>query len=330
MKRFFLFLALCIVFVQCRHSEIKLPIYNLTENSSIDMIADTILFTKIKCLTFQYNRLFFTNPVYDQIVSLDKNLRLDKLMGVQGRGPKNLLQISQFSIQDSLIYMLNSANGRINIYSIEGTFVSEVSLSNDLLFVPRMRHCFFDNHIIGSSGVANAPLSKYNIYTQEQTLFGEPYKFDSPMQTQIRNSRFTGKAGNRLVAVSDNQPYIEIYDQESLDLVVRYDFSHIAQVQKVIQYNESRNLPDNSMAVLTGDIYTTNQHLYTLFYERIDGEFFANQIIKFKISPEIKPVSIYKLPGEIYTTFCVSEEDNIVYAYCEDMNTIGAYQISRK
>lgn len=322
MNRFFLLFVVCLFFVQCSHE--KLPVYDLAVSKQKGIIGDTLLFKEISCLTFYRSKLYFSNPVYDHIVSLDKNFNLDTIFGKKGRGPNEFMNVSQFSMDDSLIYVLNRINGRVNIFSTEGKNISEISLSNSILFRYNCRFCFADNHIIGFSSVAETPLTKYNIYTKEQTLFGKMYQFPTPKQTSIRNSRFTAKVDNSYIVVSDNLPRIEIYNQDNLEQIVQYDYSDIPQVKNSIEATEMKfKKADNSYQILCKDIYATSQHLYILF---VDNN--INQIIKFEIYPVIKPVSVYKLPGKWFTTFCVSEEDNIVYAYEYTENTLGAYLIN--
>ena len=329
MKNFVLFLILCFFFAQCTRE--KLPVYYLAESKQIDVIADTLLFVDINCLTFHDEELYFTNPVTDQIVSLDRNFNLKKILGKKGQGPNELLNIGQFAICDSLISVLNGSNGRINIFSTEGNIISEVSISKSiLLFDSNYRYCFTGNDIIGSSSIADAPLSKYNIYTKEQTLFGKTHVFPTPKQTSIRNNRFTAKMDNRLIVVSDNLPFIEIYDSDNLEQSVQYDYSDIAQVRSSIQAIENkRDQTDNSYRRLCEDIYVANQHLYLLLIDYSNDDFNVNQIINFDIYPDIKPVCIYKLQGKYFTTFCISEEDGAIYAYHHTDNTLRVYLINQ-
>lgn len=321
----YLFLVLCFSLLQCTHEK-ALPIHNLTLSKQIEDVADTLLLHDVTCLTFHDNKLFFTNPVYDHIVSLDKNLDLLKIIGTQGEGPGQLLSISQFAIDDSLISVLNGRNRRINVFSVAGDPVSETAISSSILFDLNYRYCFIDADIIGCSPAAETPLSKYNIYTKEQTLFGEIYQFPTSKQTEIRNRRFMVKMDTRLIVVSDNLPSIEIYDQDNLERISLYDYSGIGQIEKNIQAIESKSgITDNSYCVLIQDVYVTDRHLYVLLNDFTNNDFKANQIIKFDIHPDIKPVALYKLPGDYFSTFCVDEEDGVVYAYHHTENMLGAY-----
>jgi hypothetical protein len=61
-----------------------------------------------------------------------------------------------------------------------------------------------------------------------------------------------------------------------------------------------------------------------------NDDFIVNQIIKFDFLSDMKSVCIYKLPGKYFTTFCISEEYDIVYAFSHTDNTLGAYKIENE
>ena len=83
--------------------------------------------------------------------------------------------------------------------------------------------------------------------------------------------------------------------------------------------------------MICGAININNQHLYILNKTYTDENMpNANHIIKFETSPIIKPVDIYKLPGIFFTTFCVDEDEKVIYAYNIVDNTIGKYLIPKK
>lgn len=328
MKNLFWIVILWLSFTQCSREE--LPIYHLTAAKQVEVVSDTLLLHDIKCLTFHENRLYFANPVYDQIILLNKDLGFENVFGKKGKGPNELLGVNQFAVNDSLISVLNVLNRRINVFSTTGTPVSETVIASSIMFDPSYRYCFIDTAIIGCSFVAETPLSKYDIYTKRQTLFGETYEFSTPKQTQIRNNRFTSKVAEGFIAVSNNLPSIEIYNQHNLERIAHYDYSDISQVKHSIQAIEEKpDHEDNSYRHLCEDIYVTNQHLYVLLIDYSNNNFNVNQIIKFEINPVIKPVAIYKLPGKHFTTFCVSEEEGVIYAYRYTDNTLGAYPINQ-
>lgn len=328
MKNIFWSLTIGLFFIQCSHT--KLPIYDLIEFRRIDIVSDTLLFNDIKCLTFYDSSLYFTNPVYDQIVVLNKKLGLERILGKRGNGANELLGINQFAMRDSLISVLNVSNQRINIFSTNGKLKSETPISNSILFDPNYRYCFMDTVIIGSSSVSEAPLSKYYIYKKESIPFGKTYEFPTPRQTQIRNKRFAAKFDNNFIMVSNNLPYIEVYSQDSLKQSVRCDYSDVYQVKKTICAIEDKlDNDDNSYRHLCEDICVTNKYLYLLLIDYTNNDFNVNQIIKFEIYPVIKPVSILRLPGKYFTTFSVSEEDGIVYAYHYTDNTLREYLMDK-
>jgi len=319
------YIILLFIVILCNNCQDRLPIVKLTREKSIDILSDSILFNNVECLTSNSNNLFFTNAFYDQIVRLDESLSLIKMMGERGEGPNMLLGINQFAIKDSLIAVLNG-NNRINIFNINGELVEEHSLVGVTTYLGTGHRFFFTGkEIIGSSSSAKKPLTIYNIYTKEQTFFGEKYEFSTSHQTAIRNDRFVCISKNQCIAVSDNLPFIEVYDLNTKELIEKYDYSKIKEIEKslkAIERKESQDSSPNSYYTLCRDICIVNDCLYLLFIDFSEG-FEVNKIMKLELTPSIKPVSIIELSGKTYSSFCIS--DNFVYGYNSRENTIEQY-----
>jgi hypothetical protein len=246
-------------------------------------------------------------------------------MGKRGQGPNELLDIHQFAIKDSLVVVLNG-NNRINIFNINGELLEEHSLVDvSIRFGTGHRFYFNGKEIIGSSSLADNPLTIYNIYTREQTFFGEKYEFSTSEQTAIRNDRFICILKNKCIAVSDNLPFIEVYDLDTKKLIEKYDYSKIKEIEKslkAIERKESQDSNSNSYYTLCRDICIVNDCMYLLFVNHGE-EHRVDKIIKFELMPSIKPVSIIELSGKTYSSFCIS--DNFVYGYNSRENTIEQY-----
>lgn len=318
--KYALFVFILISFNNCQQN--KLSVIKLKKEKSIDILSDSTLFSNVECLSVNKGAVFFTNTFYDQLVNLDETLSLIKTIGTRGQGPNELLDINQFAIQDSLIVVLNG-NNRINIFNINGELLEEHSLTGiPIRFDTGHRFHFNGEEIIGSSAFSENPLTVYNIYTNEQTFFGEKYKFALSNQTAIRNDRFVRVFGDKCVAVSDNMPFIEIYDLKSKENIEKYDYSTIYEIEKSLKAIERKDKNPNSYYTLCRDICLVDDYLYVLFISYAE-KFEANKIIKFELVPSVNPVSIIELPGEIYSSFCIS--DYFVYGYNSRDNTIEQY-----
>jgi len=148
----------------------------------------------------------------------------------------------------------------------------------------------------------------------------------------MRNKRLVGKIDSSFIVVSDNMPIIEVYDDKSLDLIHQFDYSYIPQIKSLIIFEKTNPIErEDSYRCISEDMCITNNHLYISIYTRNKSvhDSYLNLIIKFEIKPEIKPVSVLKLPGRWFTTFCVDENDGIIYAYNNPDNSIGAYLIPK-
>jgi hypothetical protein len=316
---------LILALILCNSCQDRQPVAKLRKERSIHTLSDSTLFSNVECLTSHSNKLFFTNTLCDQIVSLDENLSLLKRMGERGQGPNELLGINQFAIKDSLIAVLNG-NNRINIFNVNGELLEEHSLADvTISFDAGHRFCFNGEEIIGSSFLTDKPLTVYHIYTKEQTFFGEKYEFAMPEQTAIRNDRFISIFKDKCIAVSDNLPYIEVYDLKTKELIERYNYSGIGEVDrslKVIERKESQDVSINSYYTLCRDVCIADDCLYLLIISYAEG-FEVNKIMAFELTPSVKPLSTVELSGKIYASFCIS--DRFVYGYNSNENTIEQY-----
>lgn len=307
----------------------KLPKVNVKREKGIDVLADSIYFSDLRCLTLQDGKLFISNVSDDQIICLDRDLALVTILGKKGQGPGELLGISQYAIKDSSLVVLNGGNNRINIYNTDNALMKEYSLGNNMIrFHTAYRFGFDGKQLIGCSSLAETPLATYNLETGEQTFWGEGYKFHLAVQSVVRNGRHTCLYENTYISVSDNMPYIEVYDANSHILINKYDYSQIDNVKKSLKAIEKRkNEAGNSYQIICDDIYVANGHLYLLF-ANIVGSYHVNEIIEFELNPQINPISIIKLPGEIYSSFCVS--DSLLYAYNSYNNILEKFVMTYK
>lgn len=326
MKKILNVLCSLLIFCNCTGTD-SLPTVELTWEKSIDQLADSILFANLKCLTMHNGNLFVSDVSQNHILCMDKDLKLISVIGKSGEGPSELLGINQFAINDSSIAVINGGNYRINIFKTDGVLLKEYSLINHVIYFHTLyRFGYNGTQLIGCSSLPDSPLTIYDISTGKQTFFGEGYKFHSPIQDAIRNGRFTSIFENSYVVVSDNMPFIEIYDKNTNQLTNKYDYSSINCVSKSLKAIENQKEQyENSYSNLCEDIYVDNENLYILVANFKD-KYSVNEIIRFKLSPHILPAEVIKLLGDIYSTFCVT--DTLLYAYNSSKNTLEKYTVS--
>jgi hypothetical protein len=306
----------------CTNDSDIIPTINLSVNKKVDAISDSIYFKDIDCMAFHNGLLFFTNPVFDNIVCTDHNFELRKIIGVRGKGPNNLLGIQQFAICDSVLCVSNGGNRRVNLYNINnGDIISEKKLTESVTMSWFYRIGFDGEFTYSGAYKAEKPFSAYNINDGAEKLFGENYTFSSKKQTSIRNDRYVFSSDSLIYAVSDNLPIIETYSKQTKQLIDKYDYSSINHVKEEMEFINSKKYADNEYATICNDIYLTDNNFYVLLTEIKEG-FFINKIIKFYLEPSITPVAIYQLPGKIYHAFCVSETENCIFAFEYKSNSI--------
>lgn len=323
MNRILIIICTLLLFSNCTE---KLPTIELILEKKVDALEDSILFANLKCLTMHNGNLFVTDISNNQLICMDKELNLVMTIGKAGSGPGELLEINQFAIKDSSIVVLNGGNYRINIFKTDGKLIKEYSLINSAIhFHTAYRFGYVGTQLIGCSSLPDTPLDIYDIHTGKQTLFGEAYKFSSPVQEAIRNGRFVALFKDSYIVVSDNMPYIEVYNDKTKKLTAKYDYSSIRSVERTLKAVDEYNKKyDNSYSCICEDIYVDNDYLYILF-ANFGEKYAVNEIIKFKLSPKITPSAIIKLPGKIYSSFCVA--DTHLYVYNKSKNMLEKYKM---
>jgi hypothetical protein len=297
------------------------PTIDLTVEEKIDAVSDSIFFKSIECIVCTNDMLFFSNSVFDNIVCTDHNFKLKRIIGTRGNGPNSLLGINQFAIHDSILCVLNDGNQRINLYDVNsGNIITETTIHSAHLS-NRNRKSFDGIFWYSDTFGSDKPVSAYNIKHGTEELFGTGFEFSSAKQTAIRNKRLTVSNDSVIYVISDNLPVIETYSKETKQLTDSYDYSFFNIVKNEIKYRNTKDSADNEYFYLCYDTYITDSNLYILLVEVKDG-YRVNKIIKFDITDRLKPVAIFHLPGKIYHTFCVSENDNCIFAFEYKSNCI--------
>lgn len=121
------------------------------------------------------------------------------------------------------------------------------------------------------------------------------------------NKRDLLKDNEYFYAISDNQPIIEKYDLENNEKIESYNYSFVPFIQRNIDAINSKPQKPNSYTAFVRDSYISDGKIYILLSSR-EGQFKANKILCIKLNPDFELGGIYSLPGNIYSSFCVSDD----------------------
>ena len=125
------------------------------------------------------------------------------------------------------------------------------------------------------------------------------------------NQRHLVKDSTSLYGITSSSSLLGKYDLSSNKQVATFDLSSVSLIKDNLTYEGSQPYDPKSYYTFISDAYAMNGYLYLLCSELKDrdkGGFRVNKILCLKTEPELQLDVIYALPGEIYTSFCVTPD----------------------
>lgn len=309
MKHCCVLFALIILMFSCSdQSELENKVL-IVENSICD-ISDSVFLSKVKNLAIHDSKLYFIDSRLDQVISLNQDFTLNLIIGEKGEGPSEFMSLTGFCITDSTIYILNGGHAELCYYNLSGELIGEYKFNKDNSFImPEYRFMIQkDSSLIIASTSKEGAFMEIDLKSDNYSFLGERSRFDIGVQERIRNGRHVFCLENKVIGVSDNIPIIDV---SSIDDGKKnsYDYSEIKDVKKLLELIDEMMLSNNSYQIICQDAYVDNQSLYILLAEKNENNFITNKIIEFELFPVIREKSQITLPGNNYSTFCVSGGD---------------------
>lgn len=84
--------------------------------SKVSEISDTLFLSQVGNLTVQKENLFFVDNYRGQVVSLNEDFTLRKIIGNRGNGPDELAYLSEIFIHNDTVYALDAATGKLMLF----------------------------------------------------------------------------------------------------------------------------------------------------------------------------------------------------------------------
>ncbi len=84
----------------------------------------------IKKMVADSSHIYISDNSYKEIFIFKKDGKYISKISLSGRGPKEYIEISDFSIHNNLIYILARANRAIKVYKIDGSYSHEITLTD--------------------------------------------------------------------------------------------------------------------------------------------------------------------------------------------------------
>lgn len=322
MNRFIFIFVLLGILSSCSEDKVK----KVTLVSSVSEVSDTLFFAKVENLIESKGYIFFIDEYRNQIVVLNSNDgTLKSLVGVHGEGPNELCNLSQFALKNDTLYVLDGGCAKLVTYDFNGNMGSKYPLPLESKLMTGFRFSISEYGKMDISTRSDSGLfTELNLLDNEMSFWGERHLFNYTSQNVIRNGRNLFQTKEGYVVVSDNIPQIEIYDSKKKKIST-YNYSNLTTVGNRLLYIRRENQKSNSYGIVCEDSYVSNDKLYLLIASNDDSSFKVNRIAVFSLYPEIRFDILLEMPGNVYSTFCVSNSE--IFAFESQKCRLESFQI---
>lgn len=289
----------------CQKRTAVLPTIKLQAVKTVEKFSDDFYLSEIMSMKHYGGRIYACCMQRSQILCMDEDFGLCSLIGQKGRAGDELLEPASFDIAGDTIAV--SCYGEFKLYTTDGRFVRSDNAGQYLPNKNFARACGRYYY----STVSHRPLISLDSNGAYHG-FGQCRQFDTPEQTRLRNARFTLVDGDKIITVSDNLPYIELFDRQTLEPAYRYDYSDVDLADRIMRKNASDKLASNQYRELVADCCLQGQKLYLLLADNLDT-YQVNKIIVFNLGNDCKPLHVLQLPDKRYLSFCC--DGHYIYAF---------------
>ncbi len=304
----------------CRENEtIKNIVCNIEK--SINVLPDSTFMSDLRKMQLYDNWIYFIEENSRELIGINSNLNENIRIGSFGLGPGELIDPRNFFLQGDSVFIVDFGSMSIKCFTLENTYVNNLKIK----FVSEQRIFVHNNYLYLSSfnkstktSLVRFPLTDRHEVTSKE-FFGNSFVFDHPFQNIIRNKRDLLKGNEYFYAVSDNLPIIEKYNYKNESRPELFDYSFVPIIKENIRFINSKPYSPNSYTAFVRDSYIHKEALYLLISKQAD-KFSANTVLRIDLEPNFNLNTIYRLPGEIYSTFCV--DDNSFYAFNYETSSI--------
>lgn len=300
-----LFIVNLILCQSCIDDQEQLTIVNLEREISINQLSDSSYFSDIRSLYYMNGKCYASDYNRDQIFILDDNLELQKIVGQKGKGPGELLGASGLYVQNDTVFLYNSKKRVFELFSSEG-YLQTIDLLPQHRVSSDMRFAAYKGELYFSSFNSPFSIAKYNYRLDSSDFFGCSKEYRSPNESRIKNDRHIHVFQDRIIAIPDCQPFIELYTLEG-EYISRVDLSNIGPVKKMLDYIEKSNYAENSYFQFFSESYVYKKDIFILVTSVDEkAEKYTNTLLQLELENDvIEPIRLLNLGNGWFNSFCV-------------------------
>ena len=289
--------------------------------SSFDQYPDSSYFKEISCIYYKDTKLYLFDKTRGDVAVKDLSKNTFYTVGKIGQGPSEVSSPTSFTVfPNGNIAILDEGSLSLKVFNKSG-FIS----SSQVPSATENRFFVYENNTYLTLATDTSCYVKVTPYWKRGRmegieLCGNIFHITKALDMNlIRNRRHLVKTEKYLYAVSPSYPVIEKYELNSDKLLETYDLSEIDCIGDIWSFICKESLSPKSFYIFLKDVYYAEGKLYIL-YANWEKKYSVNHILVLDTQNQLTPICIYKLPGNIYTSFAV--HDTIIYAMNYEKNEI--------
>lgn len=236
--------AVAVAAIACgTEKSVELVPVELQTVAAVDRISDTTFFSSPWSIKENNGDLYFLDATLNRVLRLDNNLRFHNYIGAKGRADNEFAMPTLMAISDDSVAVYDQS-GKIKFFSTEGKYLGCTPLDKD---APTGDFAMQDGCIYFPT--INVAQSAFVRLSDEAcTPFGTVDRDDAPTMLSVKNGRYIYIHGDRIIAVSQFYPEIEVYDRKSLQLEVRIRMTTYLWFNRISCLTTYRQAPRASSA----------------------------------------------------------------------------------
>lgn len=323
-KIFVILLSFIVVFTSCHK---KLDVWN----SSIikeKAILDDSSYISFSLCTIEYNGLHYMSDFKNnRILVFDNNLKLVKTFGGTGRGPCELISVSEIYVCNDSLYVYDPNQQKIVVYDIiTAKCIREIKPKYRIY----RKFIIKDNNIISCHPYSDKPIIIMDMNGNLTGSFGKLINKYDDIEKYTTNRWDVLDAGNNIITVNVSDPIIDIYDK-NLSLIKRIDISD-HKVFSALYESKNKILKENPKSrkyttfYAIANSYIQGNNIYLLYWEDDgSGNSYVKNILVFDYKKGVITSSIKLNPFERISSFDI--KNDTLLAFDQSSARLGQFKL---
>lgn len=304
MNKILLLFIIALCFASClNHKDITNTVYCQVD-SEISEFPDSSFFSDITCMYHYKDKVYILDRKRGDVVALSEDFNTMKYICRHGEAPNETVWPFTFNVWNDTVYIVDFGTKSMKMY-YQGKFSGSFLLSN----ANENRFCLNDSLIyLSATTDSSSFLLIDKCFYEKQIPLGKVIFERTPSKTIISNKKhilYNNSKG--LFTIADCYPYIEQYTPTG-EYVKTFDISYVPIIKDAIKEAEKYSSKEKSIYRYIYDAYLANDCIYILCSLRdFHDDYKVNTILVFSVNDNMKLISSYILPHDIYSSFCVSD-----------------------